>query len=90
MLHHVADPAAAVVEIARCLGSGGLAMIVDMVPHDRESYRRTMGHHHLGFDERTVGQWATDAGLGHVRYRALRPDTAAKGPGLFVATMRKK
>jgi hypothetical protein len=64
-------------------------MIVDMVPHDRESYQHTMGHHHLGFGEEQVMQWAAAAGLSAVRYRRLRPDTSAKGPGLFVATMRK-
>jgi ArsR family transcriptional regulator len=89
VLHHVDDPDAAVREIGRALRPGGLAIIVDMVPHDREDYRRTMGHRHLGFDEPTVRAWAEQAGLDLVRYRRLRPDTAAKGPGLFVAMLRK-
>ena len=41
---------------------------------------------HLGFDEETVTGWLRKAGLKHARYRRLRPDTTAKGPGLFVAT----
>ena len=48
-----------------------------------------MGHHHLGFDEAAVQGWAGPAGLTDVRYHRLRPDTSAKGPGLFVATMRR-
>ncbi|MHC4415083.1 MAG: ArsR/SmtB family transcription factor [Planctomycetota bacterium] len=76
-------------EVGRILRPGGVAMIVDMVSHGRESYRHTMGHCHLGFDEEQVEAWAKAAGLADVRYRRLRPDTASKGPGLFVATMRK-
>ncbi|MHC4768823.1 MAG: ArsR/SmtB family transcription factor [Planctomycetota bacterium] len=83
------EPQVAVREIARILRPGGLALVVDMVPHDRESYRHTMGHLHLGFDEAQVSQWAVAAGLTDVRYGRLRADTSAKGPGLFVATMRK-
>jgi ubiquinone/menaquinone biosynthesis C-methylase UbiE len=85
----VADPVAAAREVARILRSGGPALFVDMVRHDRESYRHTMGHHHLGFDEAQVRQWADAAGLADARYRRLRPDMKAKGPGLFAATMRK-
>jgi ArsR family transcriptional regulator len=85
----VAEPEAAVREIARILRPGGPALVVDMVPHDRESYRHTMGHLHLGFDEEQVRRWAAAAGLSNVRYGRLRADTAAKGPGLFVATLQK-
>jgi ArsR family transcriptional regulator len=85
----VAEPETAVREIARILRPGGPALVVDMVPHDRESYRHTMGHLHLGFDEEQVRRWAAAAGLSNVRYGRLRADTAAKGPGLFVATLQK-
>jgi ArsR family transcriptional regulator len=85
----IGQPEVAVREIARILRPRGLAMVVDMVPHDRESYRHTMGHLHLGFDEEQVRQWAAAAGLTDLRYRRLRADTSAKGPGLFVVTMRK-
>lgn len=89
VLHHVEDPGRAIKEIARVLKKGGAVMIVDMVAHDREAYRHTMGHLHLGFDEKSLKRWAQAAGLSHLRVRRLRPDTESKGPGLFVATMRK-
>ncbi len=89
VLHYFEDPGAVIIDIARTLKPRGELVIVDMVPHDRESYRHTMGHEHLGFDEAEVARWADAAGLGSPTYRRLRPDTHAKGPGLFVATMRK-
>ena len=55
VLHHLADPGEAVQRGARNgLRHGGTLLIVDMVSHDRASYRHTMGHVHLGFDEKDV------------------------------------
>ncbi len=89
VLHHVPQPQQAMIEVARVVKPGGIVLIVDMMRHDRESYRHTMGHQHLGFEERDVHAWAKSARLGDVRFRRLRPDTDSKGPGLFAATMRK-
>ncbi len=86
---YMPEPKAATREVARILKPGGRAMVVDLVAHDREVYLHTMGHQHLGFNEAAVRRWAEDAGLSDVRYCRLRADTAAKGPGLFVATMKK-
>jgi ArsR family transcriptional regulator len=89
VLHHFDEPARAVAEMARVLRPEGTALIVDMVAHDRESYRYSMGHRHLGFSEEQVRSWAAAAGLRPRRLRRLRPRTSAKGPGLFVATMTR-
>jgi SAM-dependent methyltransferase len=89
VLHHIDHPEEAIVDVARALKPGGSLLIVDMVAHDRANYHHTMGHKHLGFEEKQVRAWAKAAGLSEVRYRKLRPNTQAKGPGLFVATMRK-
>ena len=87
VLHHLDTPKDAVREAGRILEPGGVVLVVDMVEHDREGYRQTMGHKHLGFGPGDVQAWADDAGLVRTRYRRLRPDTHGKGPGLFVATM---
>jgi ArsR family transcriptional regulator len=89
LLHHVPEPADAITEVARCLRAGGIALLVDMVAHDRASYRHTMGHKHLGFDDKHVRAWAKAAGLKFLRYHRQRPDTDSSGPDTFVATMRK-
>ncbi len=90
VLHHVSEPAAVLAEAARVLRPGGRLMVMDMLPHDREEYRRTMGHVWLGFGEEELGGWMREAGLEEPRYRTLVPDPAARGPVLFVAVAEKR
>jgi ArsR family transcriptional regulator len=85
VLHFVIDPSAAIAEAGRVLRPGGRLLIVDMLPHEREEYRATMGHLWLGFDEGQISAWLEDAGFTDVRIVALPPDPQAKGPGLFTA-----
>jgi SAM-dependent methyltransferase len=89
VLDYVPEPARVLAEAARALQPGGRLLVVDMTPHGREEYRRTMGHLWQGFSAGQVGEWLTGAGLERVRYRTLPPDPAAKGPALFAATARR-
>ena len=86
VLHYVPEPERAMSEVARVLKPGGRVILVDMLPHDRDSYRQQMGHVWLGFGEDQVTRMFEDAGLENVRIVPLAPDARAKGPGLFVAT----
>jgi ArsR family transcriptional regulator len=85
VLHHVEEPASALAAAARGLATGGRLVLVDMVAHDREDYRRTMGHRHLGFEPAAVATWLAAAGLHDVRVVTLPAVPHATGPGLFVA-----
>jgi ubiquinone/menaquinone biosynthesis C-methylase UbiE/DNA-binding transcriptional ArsR family regulator len=90
VLHHLAEPRKALGEAARVLKPGGRLLLVDMLPHDRDSYRQQMGHVWMGFAEDHLRKLLTAAGFEPVRISALPSDPRAKGPVLFAATGRKR
>ncbi len=89
VLHHLGEPERAIAEAARALAPGGRLLVVDMLPHEREDYRREMGHVWLGFAEPTITGWLEAAGFERVRFQPLPVDPQAAGPGLFAAGARK-
>jgi ubiquinone/menaquinone biosynthesis C-methylase UbiE/DNA-binding transcriptional ArsR family regulator len=86
VLHYVAEPLRVLAEAHRALRPGGRLLVVDMLPHDRQEYRQSMGHVWQGFSEEQLGAWAKECGFARFRYRALPADPQAKGPSTFVAT----
>jgi len=90
VLHHLADPAAALAEAKRALKPGGRLLIVDMLPHEREEYKQQMGHVWLGFSAEQMTRLMEGAGFEGVRVHPLPGEEGARGPSLFVATGRKR
>ena len=63
VLHFADDPAAAIAETARTVRPGGLLLIVDFAPHSLEQLRREHEHRRLGFTDREMVEWMTEADL---------------------------
>jgi ArsR family transcriptional regulator len=86
VLTYLAEPAQVLAETARILRPGGKLVIVDLIRHDRDDFRRQMGQHTFGFDRDQVREMSAEAGLAKPAFRELSPEPQAKGPALFLAT----
>lgn len=84
-LHHLAEPERALLEARRVLRPGGRLLVVDMLPHDRDDYRRQMGHVWLGFGAEAMTRLLGRTGFEKIRFQPLPADPEAKGPTLFAA-----
>jgi ArsR family transcriptional regulator len=89
-LTYAPDPQAALNEMARVLKpAGGRAVIVDLLRHDRDDFRRQLGQRWPGFEPADLRKMLDAAGLKDAAVTPLPPDANAKGPALFVATAVK-
>lgn len=85
-LSYLPDPLPALKEMARVLKPGGRAVVVDLLPHDRDDFRRRMEQTRLGFSESQLAGLLGSAGLSSATVRPLPTEPQVKGPALFVAS----
>lgn len=89
VLSYVAEPEAVLKEMARILKPGGRAVVVDLLPHDREDFATRMGQQVLGFQPERLQGLMREANLRVTRFVELLPEEKAKGPALFSAAGTK-
>ena len=80
------EPKSAIAEAARVLKPGGKLVVIDLLPHDRDDFRRQMGQLSLGLSPEFIAGAMDDVKLQAVTVKPLPPEAAAKGPALFLAT----
>jgi ArsR family transcriptional regulator len=89
VLTYLADPKPALSESARILKPGGKLVLVDLLPHDRDDFRRQMEQQHAGLEQTDLKKMLSEAGFAKTSHRALPPEPAVKGPALFIASGAK-
>ena len=88
-LTYLPDPKSAIAEMARIVKPGGKAIVVDLLLHDRDDFRRQMGQRWLGFDMDQIKSWQGEAGFEAAECRPLPTESGAKGPALFLAVANR-
>jgi ArsR family transcriptional regulator len=89
VLSYIPDIAPVLWQARRILKPRGRLVIVDLLPHDRDDFRRQMGQVHAGFAPQYIQRQLRQARFGDVLVQPLPPEPCAKGPALFLATARR-
>ena len=87
VLHHVAQPEEALLEVRRGLGPNGTLHVADFRTHDREDYRELLGDWWLGFDPLDLERWLRSADLEWESYEEVPSE--ADTPDVFVGCARR-
>jgi ArsR family transcriptional regulator len=88
-LTYLPDPAPVLAESARVLKPGGKLVLVDLLPHGRDDFRRKLNQLHPGFPPDQLTKLLTTAGLRDPHIAPLPSPPEARGPTLFLATAAK-
>ncbi|MEM6552087.1 MAG: metalloregulator ArsR/SmtB family transcription factor [Planctomycetota bacterium] len=89
VLAYLDDPAPVLSEMHRILRPGGTALVIDLLEHERDDFRRDMEQVRCGFAPADLDDLLTTAGLATPRTHALPPEAHTKGPALLMATATK-
>jgi ubiquinone/menaquinone biosynthesis C-methylase UbiE/DNA-binding transcriptional ArsR family regulator len=89
-LTYLPEPKAAIMEMSRILKPGGKAVVLDLLRHDRDDFRRQFGQRWLGFEPQELQDWLIESKFQHPVSRPLPTEQAAKGPALFLCTAARR
>jgi ArsR family transcriptional regulator len=89
VLTYVPDPMIVLREMQRILAPGGQGVVIDVLRHDRDDFRRQMGQQSLGFEPDQLQTMLADAGFDAVTCQNVPPEPQAKGPALLLAKGQK-
>ncbi len=91
VLHHVATPREAVMELGRVVTAGGRVMLIEQLAHENEAFRERMQDRWWGFEVETLAAMVESAGFEQVSARMLlNVPRAADAPELFVMTATRR
>ena len=90
VLTYSAQPQVALKEVHRILKPGGTFVMVDLLRHDREDFRRQMGQQNLGFETEKLQHDLLEVGFDSAKISLLSPEPDAKGPALLLVRACKK
>lgn len=85
VLPYINEPNGTLAEARRILKRDGKLILLDLLPHERVTYRQELGHMRLGVEKETLEEWLSTAELRLKSYEMLPPDPDVRGPGLFAA-----
>ncbi len=85
VLSYVSDPVVVLEEMRRVLKPDAPVVVVDLLSHDRDDFRRQMNHQTNGFSPEVLHDLLKDAGFTGVHIDALPPDPDATAPALLLA-----
>ncbi len=88
VLHHVANPQAALREVYRGLAAEGRFLLADYESHEFEFHREKLGDLWLGFDRDELSGWLELAGFEIESERELPGNR--RRPGVFVMACKRK
>ena len=74
VLHFAEEPGQAITQAKRVMAPNGYLVIADFAPHTQEKLRTEHGHRRLGFSDKEIAHWCSQAGLVLEKAEHLRSD----------------